>query len=96
LVLHLLQHVPTTVALANHTLQPQFDQLRGEEGIATIYRREGISHNLYYRWSKFWRLARSACWVILSMRAQAVKWPKSARIMCNSSSWWLRKNWISR
>ncbi len=26
--------------------------LRGEEGIATICRREGISPNLYYRWSK--------------------------------------------
>lgn len=26
--------------------------LRGEEGIATICRREGINPNLYYRWSK--------------------------------------------
>jgi transposase len=26
--------------------------LRGEESIATICRREGISPNLYYRWSK--------------------------------------------
>jgi len=26
--------------------------LRGEEGIATICRREGIAPNLYYKWSK--------------------------------------------
>ena len=26
--------------------------LRGEESIAAICRREGISNNLYYRWSK--------------------------------------------
>ena len=26
--------------------------LRGEDSIATICRREGINHNLYYRWSK--------------------------------------------
>ena len=26
--------------------------LRGEEGIATICRREGINANLYYKWSK--------------------------------------------
>ena len=26
--------------------------LRGEESIATLYRREGINPNLYYRWSK--------------------------------------------
>ncbi len=28
------------------------DGLRGEESIATLYRREGIVTNLYYRWSK--------------------------------------------
>ena len=28
------------------------DGLRGEESIAAICRREGISSNLYYRWSK--------------------------------------------
>ena len=26
--------------------------LRGEESISTIWRREGINPNLYYRWSK--------------------------------------------
>ncbi len=26
--------------------------LRGEDSIAELCRREGISHNLYYRWSK--------------------------------------------
>jgi len=32
--------------------------LRGEESIATLCRREGISSNLYYRWSKEFLEAR--------------------------------------
>ena len=28
------------------------DGLRGEYSIAELWRREGINHNLYYRWSK--------------------------------------------
>ena len=28
------------------------DGLRGEDSIAELYRREGISHGIYYKWSK--------------------------------------------
>ena len=33
------------------------DRLKGEESIAAICRREGISPNLYYRWSKDFLIA---------------------------------------
>ncbi len=37
---------------AEEKIRIVLEGLRGEEGIATICRREGISPNLYYRWSK--------------------------------------------
>ena len=37
---------------AEEKIRIVLDGLRGEESIAAIYRREGISSNLYYRWSK--------------------------------------------
>ena len=37
---------------AEEKIRIVLDGLRGEESIAAICRREGISNNLYYRWSK--------------------------------------------
>ena len=37
---------------AEEKIRIVLDGLRGEESIAAICRREGISANLYYRWSK--------------------------------------------
>ena len=37
---------------AEEKIRIVLDGLRGEESIASICRREGISTNLYYRWSK--------------------------------------------
>ena len=37
---------------AEEKIRIVLDGLRGEESIAAICRREGISSNLYYRWSK--------------------------------------------
>ncbi len=37
---------------AEEKIRIVLDGLRGEESIAAICRREGISPNLYYRWSK--------------------------------------------
>lgn len=37
---------------AEEKIRIVLEGLRGEDGIATICRREGINTNLYYRWSK--------------------------------------------
>ncbi len=37
---------------AEEKIRIVLEGLRGEEGIATLCRREGIAANLYYRWSK--------------------------------------------
>ena len=37
---------------AEEKIRIVLEGLRGEESIATVCRREGISPNLYYRWSK--------------------------------------------
>ena len=37
---------------AEEKIRIVLDGLRGEDSIAAICRREGISPNLYYRWSK--------------------------------------------
>jgi len=42
------------------------DGLRGEDSIAELCRREGISQGIYYKWSKTsWKLARSGWQTIL-------------------------------
>lgn len=50
------------------------DGLRGEDSIAELCRREGISQGLYYKWSKTsWRLARSV-WLAIrrGLRARPI------------------------
>ena len=37
---------------AEEKIRIVLEGLRGEEGIATLCRREGLNPNLYYRWSK--------------------------------------------
>ena len=37
---------------AEEKIRIVLDELRGEETIATLCRREGLNPNLYYRWSK--------------------------------------------
>ncbi len=37
---------------AEEKIRIVIEGLRGEEGIASLCRREGIAANLYYRWSK--------------------------------------------
>ena len=37
---------------AEEKIRIVLEGLRGEDGIAALCRREGISQNLYYRWSK--------------------------------------------
>jgi len=37
---------------AEEKIRIVLEGLRGEDSIAELCRREGISHNLYYRWSK--------------------------------------------
>src|SRR6056300_1307023 len=37
---------------AEEKIRIVLDGLRGEDSIAEICRREGMSHNLYYKWSK--------------------------------------------
>ncbi len=37
---------------AEEKIRIVLEGLRGEEGIASLCRREGIAANLYYRWSK--------------------------------------------
>ena len=51
---------------AEEKIRIVLEGLRGEDSIAELCRREGIAQNLYYRWSKDWRLARSA-WLAIRL-----------------------------
>lgn len=46
---------------AEEKIRIVMEGLRGEETVAELCRREGISQSLYYKWSKeFWRPAKLA------------------------------------
>jgi transposase len=51
------------------------DGLRGEDRIFSLCRREGITANLYYRWSKdFLEAGKSVSWVIRPEKLATMKW----------------------
>ncbi len=78
---------------AEEKIRIVIEGLRGEEGIASLCRREGIAANLYYRWSKSsWRRARSACWAIRSEKPAPARSWGFVRKTPGSRSWWPRRS----
>jgi len=59
---------------AEEKIRIVLDGLRGEESVAELCRREGISQGIYYKWSKdFWKLARNGWQAILFAKPTPLK-----------------------